>query len=176
MYVLHVLGVLYIRKFEWFTKTFRYSVILRYVVFTYKNLGMAIDCRLIANWLITIRSVQLTSNLYQNIQIVDMFLFLSLIVINDTERTLWIFCLFFNQNLILKLYYMTIIQREILNKEQTVIKYFHWPCFKDSSTSQNKVCPLQVIDLCFKKISIFTVTVVICMRLLYNNYCIFRIK
>lgn len=71
---------------------------------------------------------------------------------------------------------MTIIQREILNKEQTVIKYFHWPCFADSSTSQNKVCPLQVIDLCFKKISIFTVTVVICMRLLYNNYCIFRIK
>lgn len=54
---------------------------------------------------------------------------------------------------------MTIIQREILNKEQTVIKYFHWPCFADSSTSQNKVCPLQVIDLCFKKLSIFTVTV-----------------
>lgn len=103
MYILHVLGVLYICKFEWFTKTFRYSVILRYVVFTYKNLRMAIDCRLIANWLITIRSVQLTSYLYQNIQIVDMFLFLSLIVINDTERTLWIFCLFFNQNLILTL-------------------------------------------------------------------------
>lgn len=51
----------------------------------------------------------------------------------------------FNQNLILKLYCMTIIQRQILNKEQTVIKYFHWPCFADSSTSQNKVYPLQVI-------------------------------
>lgn len=51
------------------------------------NLGMAIDCRS-ANWLITIRSVRLTSYLYQNTQIVDMFFFLSLIVINDTEGTL----------------------------------------------------------------------------------------
>lgn len=47
-------------------------------------------------------------------------LFPSIIVINETDRTILIFCLCLNQNIILELYYITIIQREILNKKQTV--------------------------------------------------------
>lgn len=53
-----------------------------YVVYV---LEMAINCR-IANRLIAIHSDRLKGYLYQNMQIVDIFLFLFISVINDTGR------------------------------------------------------------------------------------------
>lgn len=56
---------------------------------TWCFLAMAIDCRIIiANRLIAIHSDLLTAYSYQNTQIVEMVLFLIIIVINDTERTI----------------------------------------------------------------------------------------
>lgn len=53
-----------------------------------------------------------------------MLLSFLIIVINSTENGLGIFCLFENQNIFSKSYLMMIIQKEILNNEQTVMKSF----------------------------------------------------